>query len=227
MACLLLFIYLLLISCCQCDDRLTQAERLIHPGGVVVSKGGVFALGFFSPATSNQSLFLGIWYNKIPERTYVWVANRNDPITTPPSAMLAINNSSDLVLSDSKGHTIWTAMNSTITGGDGAYAVLLDSGNLELQLPNGTTIWQSFDHPTDTILPNMKFLLTYKAQIAERLVAWKGPDDPSSGEFYPNSNFQVIMWQGTRKYCRLFVLDSVWGEQHYFYDAPNRCDNRG
>ncbi|KAL5216761.1 hypothetical protein ABZP36_008162 [Zizania latifolia] len=84
---------------------------------------------------------------------------------------------------DSKGRTLWTATatatKSTITGGDGAYAVLLDSGNLELRLPNDTTIWQSFDHPTDTILLNMKFLVTYKAQVAERLVAWKGPNDPS------------------------------------------------
>ncbi|KAG8043188.1 hypothetical protein GUJ93_ZPchr0119g33233 [Zizania palustris] len=86
MACLL-FIFLLLISFCKCDDRLSQTQRLIHPGGVLVSKGGVFALGFFSPATSNQSLFLGIWYNQIPQRSYVWVANRNDPITTPSSAM--------------------------------------------------------------------------------------------------------------------------------------------
>ncbi|KAL5215492.1 hypothetical protein ABZP36_006893 [Zizania latifolia] len=129
--------------------------------------------------------------------------------------MLVINNSSDLVLSDSKGHTLWTAaaMNSTITGGDGAYAVLLDSGNLVLRLPNGTITWQSFDHPTDTVLPNMKFLVTYKAQVAERLVAWKGPDDPSTGEFSlsgdPNSNFQIIIWHGTRKYRRNIALDAV------------------
>ncbi|KAL5216046.1 hypothetical protein ABZP36_007447 [Zizania latifolia] len=151
-----------------------------------------------------------------PERTYVWVANRDHPITTPSSAMLAINNRSNLVLSDSKGHALWTATatKSTITGGDGAYAVLLDSGNLVLRLPNGTIIWQSIDHPTDTVLPNIKFLVSYKAQVVGRIVAWKGPDDPSTGEFSvsgdPNSNFQVIIWQGTKKYRRIIMLDSVW-----------------
>ncbi|KAL5216937.1 hypothetical protein ABZP36_008338, partial [Zizania latifolia] len=106
----------------------------------------------------------------------------------------------------SKGHTLWTVTNNTITGGDGAYAVLLDSGNLVLRLPNDTTIWQSFDHPTDTILPNMKFLLSYKAQVTERLVAWKGPDDPSTGNFSlcgdPNSNLQSFLWNGTSPYWR-------------------------
>ncbi|KAL5216917.1 hypothetical protein ABZP36_008318 [Zizania latifolia] len=59
----------------------------------------------------------------------------------------------------------------------------------------------------------MKFLVTYKAQVAERIVAWKGPDDPSTGEFSisgdPNSNFQIIIWHGTRKYRRSILLDGV------------------
>uniref|UniRef100_A0A0D9W9Z9 non-specific serine/threonine protein kinase n=1 Tax=Leersia perrieri TaxID=77586 RepID=A0A0D9W9Z9_9ORYZ len=212
MACLPVFIYLLLISFCKCDDQLTQAKQLIRPGDMLVSKNGFFALGFFSLATSNQSLFLGIWYNNIQERTYVWVANRNNPITNPSSAMLAISNSSDLVLSDSKG-TLWTTM-TNITGGDGAYAALLDSGNLVLRLPNNRTVWQSFDHPTDTILSNMKILLRYKEQVGMRLFAWKGPDDPSTGDFScsgdPNSDLQVFVWHGTKPYYRSIVLDNVW-----------------
>jgi hypothetical protein len=213
MAYLPVLIYLLLISFCKCDDQLTQVNRLISPSGKLVSKSGVFALGFFSPATSNQSLFLGIWYNNIPERTYVWVANRDNPITTPSSAMLAISNSSDLVLSDSKGRTVWTTM-ANVTGGDGAYAVLLDSGNLVLRLSNNATIWQSFDHPTDTILSNMKILLRYKEQVGMRLVAWKGLDDPTTGDFScsgdPSSDLQVFVWHGTKPYYRSIVLDSVW-----------------
>uniref|UniRef100_A0A0E0KVN6 non-specific serine/threonine protein kinase n=1 Tax=Oryza punctata TaxID=4537 RepID=A0A0E0KVN6_ORYPU len=219
MACLPVFIYvLLLISFCKGDDQLTQAKRPITAGVVLVSKGAVFALGFFSPTTSNQSLFLGIWYHNISEseRTYVWVANRNNPITTPSSAMLAISNSSNLVLSDSGGHTLWTTNITVASGDDRAYAVLLDSGNLVLRLPNGTTIWQSFDHPTDTLLMGMKFLVSYKAQVAMRFIAWKGPDDPSTGNFSisgdPNSNLQVFLWNGTRPYIRFigFGPNNMW-----------------
>nr|XP_051218850.1 G-type lectin S-receptor-like serine/threonine-protein kinase B120 isoform X6 [Lolium perenne] len=123
--------------------------------------------------------------------------------------MLAITNSSDLVLSDSQGGTPWAVKN-TITSA-GATAVLLEEGNLVLQSPNGTITWQSFDHPTDTVLPNMRFLLSYKAHVGMRLVAWKGPDDPSSGDFScsvdPSSpDLQFFTWNKTEPYCRL----SVW-----------------
>uniref|UniRef100_A0A0E0GKI6 Receptor-like serine/threonine-protein kinase n=1 Tax=Oryza nivara TaxID=4536 RepID=A0A0E0GKI6_ORYNI len=200
----------------RCDDQLRHAKRLISPSDMLISKGGDFALGFFSPATSNQSLFLGIWYHNISERTYVWVANRDDPIAASSSATLSISNNSALVLSDSKGRTLWTTMaspNSIVTEDDGVYAVLLDSGNLVLRLSNNTTIWQSFDQPTDTILPNMKFLVRSYGQVAMRFIAWKGPDDPSTGDFSfsgdPTSNFQIFIWHETRPYYRFILFDSV------------------
>ncbi|KAF0894514.1 hypothetical protein E2562_039440 [Oryza meyeriana var. granulata] len=59
----------------------------------------------------------------------------------------------------------------------------------------------------------MKFLVSYKTQVSMRLVAWKGPDDPSTGDFScsgdPNLNFQVFIWNGTRPYRRIIALDSV------------------
>uniref|UniRef100_A0A0D9W9Z6 non-specific serine/threonine protein kinase n=1 Tax=Leersia perrieri TaxID=77586 RepID=A0A0D9W9Z6_9ORYZ len=211
MACLPVFIFLLLISFCKCDDKLTQAKPLISPGDVLVSKGGIFALGFFYPSTSNKSLFLGIWYHNISERTYVWVANRDNPIISPSSAMLTISNSSNLVLSNSNGETLW-ATTTNITRGNGAQATLLDSGNLVLQLLNDTTIWQSFDHPTDSVLPNMRAFVSYKSQLIGRLVAWKSPDDPSTGDFScsgsPNSDLQLFFWKGNKPYRRIVILDS-------------------
>uniref|UniRef100_A0ACD5V292 Uncharacterized protein n=1 Tax=Avena sativa TaxID=4498 RepID=A0ACD5V292_AVESA len=122
--------------------------------------------------------------------------------------MLAITNSSDLVLSDSQGRTPWVVKN-TITGA-GVTAVLLGEGNLVLRSLNGTITWQSFDHPTDTVLPNMRFLVSYKAKVGMRLVAWKGPDDPSSGDFScsadPSSpDLQFVTWNKTEPYCRLTV----------------------
>ena len=44
---------------------------------------------------------------------------------------------------------------------------------------NGTAIWESFDHLTDTIIPDS----LSSSDVAKRLVAWKGPDDPSSSNF--------------------------------------------
>lgn len=169
------------------------------------SEGGIFALGFFFPTSSNKNLYIGIWYHNIPKRTVVWVANRDNPITTPSSAKLAINNNLTLSLSDSKGHTHWATTSNFTLGGTTAFAILLDSGNFVLQ-SGVNVIWQSFDHPTDTILPTMKFLFSYRGQVAMRLVAWKNPDDPSTGDISssidPNSNLQLFIWNGTSPYLR-------------------------
>lgn len=195
-------------------------------------RGRRFALGFFCPTNfptdSNNSLYIGIWYYNIPERTVVWVANRDNPIITPSSsAKLVITNGSQLVLSDSQGRSIWTTTNNaatttTATGDDaaGAVAVLLDSGNFALRSSNGTDIWQSFDHPTDTILPTMRVPLRYRPQMPGRLVAWKGPDDPSTGDFSsgvdPNTSLQFFIWHGSWPYYRttMFHGFSVSGDTH-------------
>ncbi|XP_024311521.1 G-type lectin S-receptor-like serine/threonine-protein kinase B120 isoform X3 [Brachypodium distachyon] len=212
--CISFFFLLFLSSSCKSDDQLTYAKPLTHDD-ILISKGGDFALGFFSPTSSNKSFYLGIWYHSIPgPLTVVWVANRDKPISSPSSAMLAITNGSRMVLFDSEGHDIWTTTSNTVTGGFEASAVLLNSGNFVLRLSNSTEIWQSFDHPTDTILPNMRILVSYKGQVVERLVAWKGPDDPSTGDFScstdPSSpTLQRIVWNGTMPYCRGNVLNGV------------------
>ncbi|CAM0879183.1 unnamed protein product [Alopecurus aequalis] len=212
--CIPTFIFLFLSSSCKSDDQLTHVKPLTQRD-MLISKGGYFALGFFSPTSSNRSFYLGIWYHNLPgPRTVVWIANRDNPISTPLSSILTITNSSDLVLSDSEGRNIWMVTSNITTGGAKAYAVLLDTGNFVLRLANTTDIWQSFDHATDTLLPNMRFLVSYKAQVVERFVAWKGQDDPSSGDFSfsgdPSSpTLQRLISHGNMPYHRTTVLNGV------------------
>jgi hypothetical protein len=119
-----------------------------------------------------------------------------------------------MVLFDSEGRTVWKTANTTTAGGaDGAVAVLDASGNFVLRLLNGTVVRQSIDHLTDTILPSTRVLLSYKAQVVGLLVAWKGPDDPSSGDFSlsmdPSSNLQFSIWKGSLPYRRPQVVNEV------------------
>lgn len=59
----------------------------------------------------------------------------------------------------------------------------------------------------------MRLLLNYKAQVPTRIIAWKGPDDPSTGDFSygvdPNWNLQFFTWHGTLPYSRSSVIDSA------------------
>ncbi|TVU10327.1 hypothetical protein EJB05_43850, partial [Eragrostis curvula] len=207
---------------CAADDRIVIGKPL-SPGTTIVSDGGAFALGFFSPPGSNSSsLYLGIWYNNIPKLTVVWVADQAAPITadhssssSSTSASLSLTNASNLVLLDATGRVLWTtnltvgatAVASSPSAPDSSpLAVLQNTGNLVVRSPNGTALWQSFEHPGDAYLPNMKIGHTYRTHYGVRLVSWKGPGDPSPGPFTfgadPDRPLQLVIWNGTRVHWR-------------------------
>jgi hypothetical protein len=204
-------VVLLLPPPCSSDDRLVPGKPLTSDA-TVVSDGGAFAMGFFSPSNSTpDKLYLGIWYNDIPVRTVVWVANQETPVTN--GTTLSLTESSDLVVSDADGRVRWTA---NVTGGaagagnGNTTAVLMNTGNLVVRSPNGTALWQSFEHPTDSFLPGMKLRMTYSTRASDRLVSWRGPADPSPGSFSYGGDtdtlLQVFMWNGTRPVMR----DGPW-----------------
>uniref|UniRef100_A0ACD5Y2E6 Uncharacterized protein n=1 Tax=Avena sativa TaxID=4498 RepID=A0ACD5Y2E6_AVESA len=190
------------------DDRLTLGKPL-SPGATIVSHGGVFALGFFAPSgAAPANLYLGIWYNSVTELTVVWIANREAPVANSTAPTLYLTNTSNLVLGDVKGR-VWTTYVASASSSSSPEAVLLDTGNLVIRSPNGTILWESFDHPTDTMLPDMKMVIKQGSRSGspmERLVSWKGPSDPSPGTFSyggdPATSLQVILWNGTRPLYR-------------------------
>ncbi|KAM6576931.1 hypothetical protein CsatB_028768 [Cannabis sativa] len=129
---------------------------------LLVSKEGMFGLGFFTPsASSSKNRYLGIWYNNITgNQTVVWVANRCEPIKDS-SGLLSINNKGDLVLFSGQSNNrvlVWSSNSSKQA--QEPLVQLLDNGNLVLgdEKDANTTIflWESFDYPTDTMLPGMK-----------------------------------------------------------------------
>ncbi|KAF7060504.1 hypothetical protein CFC21_067296 [Triticum aestivum] len=189
LACCTAALIILFLPLSASDDRLVPGKPLGF-GNTIISDGGAFALGFFNPSNSTPAkLYLGIWYNNIPELTVVWVANRETPISnnTSSAPMLSLTNTSNLVISEdnSGGRVLWTTANITTTiGSSTPTAVLLNTGNFVIRSANGTTLWQSFDHPTDTLLPGMKMRIKYSSRdTRDHLVSWKGPGDPSPGRF--------------------------------------------
>ncbi|KAL5200918.1 hypothetical protein ABZP36_035272 [Zizania latifolia] len=226
------FFFLLSWPLCASDDRLVIGKSL-SPGTALISEGGTFAMGFFSPSNSTSSgLYLGIWYNNIPKLTVVWVADQAAPITDDLSSSsksrLAVANDSNLVLSDDTGHVLWTTNVSTgaiassstsILSGASPMALLLNTGNLVLRLSDGTTLWQTFDHPGNAFLPGMKIGINYRTHDGVRLVSWKGSTDPLPGNFTfggdPDRPLQVVIWKGSRVYWRTSAWTGYMVDSNY------------
>ncbi|KAK9941303.1 hypothetical protein M0R45_017912 [Rubus argutus] len=111
------------------------------------SPSGEFAFGFRK--IGNGGYLLAIWFDQIHEKTIVWSANRNNLVQQGSTIEFSAEG---LILTDSATGT--QTFISDQTGATGvAYAAMLDTGNLVLATRDSNNLWQSFDHPTDTILP--------------------------------------------------------------------------
>ncbi|XP_056171714.1 G-type lectin S-receptor-like serine/threonine-protein kinase RKS1 isoform X2 [Syzygium oleosum] len=179
-----LIISSVLYRVCISTDLITR-ESSIGDGDVLISSGGDFALGFFSPGNSSHS-YLGIWYNKIPGKTVVWVANRDNPVKDT-SGRLGIDNLRNLILYDTKRRiSVWGSNLSLSSVASDCVAQLWDSGNLVLfqDSKKSSVLWQSFDHPTDTCLPSMKLGLNRTSGLNRILKSGKSQDDPGTGTVY-------------------------------------------
>ncbi|CAN6558005.1 unnamed protein product [Malus baccata var. baccata] len=184
-------------------------SQSIRDGTTLVAKGGSFELGFFSPGSS-KNRYLGIWYKNIPVQTVVWVANRCNPINDS-SGMLMINGKGDLVLLGQNKSVVWST--SLVEQPKSATVELLDSGNLVLRDAGaGIYLWQSFDYPSDTLLPGMKLGWDSRTDLNRNLSAWKNSEDPCPGDFIWKNSGQLEMerhiypeayfLKGTVKYYR-------------------------
>ncbi|XP_050252864.1 G-type lectin S-receptor-like serine/threonine-protein kinase At4g27290 isoform X1 [Quercus robur] len=183
-------------------DSITPSQ-ILSDGDTIVSREGNFVLGFFSPGSS-KNRYLGIWYKSIPVQTVVWVANRVRPINDT-SGILMINSTGNLNVIQNNS-VVWSA--STLKEARSPLLQLLDTGNLVVTDGNNSEdyLWQSFDYPSDTMLPGMKHGWDLKRGLNRRLIAWKNWDDPSPGNFIfeiTNHNYpEAYLWQGSTIYFR-------------------------
>ncbi|CAL4942732.1 unnamed protein product [Urochloa decumbens] len=212
------FLHISLVLCSasllpsSASESLLLPNKPLTPGSTLTSNDGTFALGFFSPSNSTRNhYYVGIWYNNIPKDNVVWVANRATPITDPSSAILTLTDRSNLVLSNTDGQLLWMAnvsaagnlsSSENITG----EATLDNTGNFIIRTSEGVVLWQSFDYPTDTLLPSMNLRLTHSRHALQSLISWRSSQDPSPGSFSfgadPDQFLQLFVWNGSRPYRR-------------------------
>ncbi|KAK8972378.1 hypothetical protein V6N11_034270 [Hibiscus sabdariffa] len=164
---------------------------------VIVSAGNIFALGFFSPATSTNR-YVGIWYYQIPVKTAVWVANRDNPINDT-SGILRIDGRGNLALFQGNQTLPLWSTNISIAGPVNSFTQILDSGNLVL-LQNDTgkaLLWQSFGHPTNTWLSHMKIGFNLRTGLNQSYTSRKSPDDPGVGNYSLRMKPGVSLYKGS------------------------------
>jgi hypothetical protein len=122
-----LFVYSFLFSLFRISitqDTVNPTQSL-RDGDILVSAGGSFQLGFFSPGNSN-SRYVGIWHTVSLEKA-VWVANR-DALLSDHSGVLKVTDDGFLVIHNSTNGTIWSS--NTLTTPQNPVSQLLDTGNL-------------------------------------------------------------------------------------------------
>lgn len=177
-------------------------------GENLTSSRGIFQLGFFTPISGSAKGYIAIWYNNpsLTERKVVWIANRNQSINTS-TATLDFTSDGNLILFDNGTDVSWST--GTSTAQNSAQVRLLDSGNLVVIVAGGgskETLWQSFDHPSDTLLPGMRLGVDYLTNTSRQLVSWKSVTDPSPGNYAFKMETrgvpEIFLWNGSSKIYR-------------------------
>ncbi|KAE8125443.1 hypothetical protein FH972_020250 [Carpinus fangiana] len=188
----------------------------LNTSETILSAERMFRIGFFSPENSTKLyvVIFKVTYHYVADDVFtwgdssydniVWVANREHPFSNS-STILTFNSDGNLVISD--GRLLHVLTNTS--GGNDTYARLLDTGNLVLKNRASEVLWQSFDHPTDTLLPGMK---VEDAKIGWSLTSWKSHEDPAPGLFslqYLASRKEVVLMRGTEQYWSSPLIDQL------------------
>ncbi|KAK1276996.1 putative receptor protein kinase ZmPK1 [Acorus gramineus] len=190
---ILLCLLIIIISSCPSP---THSKTTLHrdsslsvedEDNFLTSPSGSFSCGFYQVGTNAFSF--SIWFTNSAAKTVVWTAARDRPVNGRGSK-ISFNRDGGFVLTNIDGSVVWSTNTSSTSA---ATADILDSGNLVIRDPDMVVLWQSFDSPTDTLLPNQPMTRTtrLKSSIAD--------GDLTSGYFdfyFDNDNVLRMMYDG-------------------------------
>ncbi|MED6204891.1 hypothetical protein PIB30_012938 [Stylosanthes scabra] len=158
---------------------------------IIVSQNGIFSAGFFE--VGDNAYCLAVWYTEKADSentpSVVWSANRDQPLNGKYSK-LSLSHTANLELVDAGQFQIWS---SRTESHEHVELYLNNDGNLVLHELQGTVLWQSFDCPTDTLLPGQ--LLTRQTQLVSR----RSESNRSSGFYkllFDSNNVLTLLYDG-------------------------------
>ncbi|MQL69215.1 hypothetical protein Taro_001515, partial [Colocasia esculenta] len=194
-----------LLATCAATDTMNPGDKL-RDGESLISAGSSFKLGFFAPSSSSRFRYLGIWYNSISQQTVIWVANRDRGVNDS-TGVLSFHSNGSLVLSNARGEVYWST-EAAAPGVASPVARLLDSANFVVTglAGSGAPAWQSFDYPTDSLMPGMKLGWDLRSGRNRNITSWRSADDPAPGQYSMGMDVrgdpQIFLVQGATKLWR-------------------------
>ncbi|KNA25173.1 hypothetical protein SOVF_008980 [Spinacia oleracea] len=170
-------------------------------GSSWLSPSGDFAFGFHQYLNHTNLFLLAIWYAKIPD-TIVWFANEGNPV--PQGSSVTITTDEGLILSNPQGSNLWNT-SSDLNGNVVSYGFMSDTGNMILTSSSDSNpVWQSFEHPTDTLLPTQ--VMNIEGAVDSRLSETNFTKGRYQLRLQTDGNAvlhvmdQTIYWADTRPY---------------------------
>ncbi|WOL08027.1 hypothetical protein Cni_G16779 [Canna indica] len=188
------------------NDTLTLSQPLSDADDrTLISAGSKFVLGFFTPAAGSAgNRYVGIWYNNISEHTPVWIANRDRPVTSR-SGRLSLTTNGTLILTDDKSTVFWSSDSPAVPLAN-PVARLHDDGNFIVADDSGSVAWESFNFPTDTVLPDMKVRLNLTSGQIGNITSWTSDGNPTRGDYVTGFDLdgdpQIFTWKGKINFWR-------------------------
>uniref|UniRef100_A0ACD5W2E3 Uncharacterized protein n=1 Tax=Avena sativa TaxID=4498 RepID=A0ACD5W2E3_AVESA len=213
---LLPFLSLLLCSCASPWHTIGTGTSLQvdHDKVLLISPDTTFSCGFYPSGNGTNAFYFSIWFTHAADKTVVWTADPRFPVNGQRSR-ISLNHEGNLVLTDVNGSTAWE---SNTGWGRGTTVALLDTGNLVIKASTDKIIWQSFDSPTNTLLPSQRLtrenrlvsqsdyhVLYFDNDNVLRLL-YNGPDITSI--YWPSPDYNAVQNGRTRfNSTKIAVLD--------------------
>ncbi|KAI7740435.1 hypothetical protein M8C21_002370 [Ambrosia artemisiifolia] len=222
-----------------------KVGRQVNYYDQLVSIRGNFTLGFFD----SDGSYLGIWYTGDAKARKVWVANPNKPIISTSAGIIALSidpNTRNLIITTG-GRTLMNITDVQAGPYPNVTATLEDTGNFRLiNEIDKKVLWQSFDHPTNVLLPGMKLGFNKTTGQNWTLTSRLSKEIPGTGAFtlsmepddYNGVQALVIRRRG-QPYWRsgylfhqisfedVFALYHPGRQPYYTLTSVNNADSRG
>ncbi|PNT62586.1 hypothetical protein BRADI_4g05530v3 [Brachypodium distachyon] len=163
----------------------------------------------------------------------IWSANRNFPVGW--NAILSFTGDGNLLLHNSDGTLVWSpeTAGTSIVGGSLAVGMrLYGSGNLVLFDRNHSSVWQSFDYPTDTLVIGQSLCVGVNLISNASVTSWTSGQVNlhtrlnglhfyfGSASYYKQVFQPTSLGNSTSQYCYAFANGSLGSPNLQIFSLP-------